>query len=111
MPWAPRPAADVGPAVGPRRRPALSSTRPPPLPAAAPGHICSPYAPCVWSTPGAPLSAENHMQARKPRPTSNRQPWETPVLQPLPRLTELTLATGGGIPGGGDIGGGSTVVP
>jgi hypothetical protein len=42
---------------------------------------------------------------------SARQPWETPEVTRLPRLTELTLATGGGIPGGGDIGGGSTVIP
>jgi len=43
-------------------------------------------------------------------PTS-REPWEAPAVTRLPRLTELTLATGGGIPGGGDIGGGSTVIP
>lgn len=40
-----------------------------------------------------------------------REPWEAPAVTRLPRLTELTLATGGGIPGGGDIGGGSTVIP
>jgi hypothetical protein len=34
-----------------------------------------------------------------------------PSITSLPRLTELTLATGGGIPGEGDIGGGSTVIP
>ena len=41
----------------------------------------------------------------------SREPWETPAVTRLPRLTELTLATGGGIPGNGDIGGGSTVIP
>jgi hypothetical protein len=40
-----------------------------------------------------------------------RAPWEAPAVTRLPRLTELTLATGGGIPGNGDIGGGSTVIP
>jgi hypothetical protein len=41
-----------------------------------------------------------------------RLPWETPSVSQLPRLTELTLATGGGIPGGGGTGGGgSTVIP
>ena len=36
-----------------------------------------------------------------------KQAWEQPTLVKLPRLTELTLATGGGIGGGGS--GGSTV--
>jgi len=41
-----------------------------------------------------------------------RAPWSSPVVTDLPRLTELTLATGGGIPGGGGTGGaGSTVIP
>jgi hypothetical protein len=42
---------------------------------------------------------------------ATREPWEAPAVTRLPRLTELTLATGGGIPGGGDVGGGSTVIP
>ncbi|HYH80183.1 MAG TPA: hypothetical protein VEX86_10305 [Longimicrobium sp.] len=43
---------------------------------------------------------------------SPRQPWETPRVTELPRLTELTLTTGPSIPGGGGPGGGgSTVVP
>ena len=41
---------------------------------------------------------------------ASREPWEAPVVTRLPRLTELTLATGGGIPGGGGVGG-STVIP
>jgi len=45
-----------------------------------------------------------------PAPPS-REPWDPPAVTALPRLTELTLATGGGIPGDGDIGGGSTVIP
>ena len=41
-----------------------------------------------------------------------RPPWVAPRVEALPRLTELTLATGGGIPGGGGTGGsGSTVIP
>ena len=39
---------------------------------------------------------------------STRQPWVKPSLSKLPPLTELTLQTGGAIPGGGG-GGGSTV--
>ena len=38
---------------------------------------------------------------------AKRAPWQAPALKRLPRLTELTLQTGGGIPGGG--GGGGTV--
>jgi len=50
--------------------------------------------------------------ARTPATPAARLPWESPVLSQLPRLTELTLATGGGIPGGGGTGGGgSTVIP
>jgi hypothetical protein len=45
-----------------------------------------------------------------PTPAS-REPWEAPAVTLLPRLTELTLATGGGIPGGGNPGSGSTVIP
>ena len=44
-------------------------------------------------------------------PAASREPWEPPAVTRLPRLTELTLATGGGLPGDGDIGGGSTVIP
>ena len=40
-----------------------------------------------------------------------RLPWEPPSVARLPRLTELTLATGGAIPGDGDTGTGSTVIP
>lgn len=33
--------------------------------------------------------------------TSERRPWVAPAVRELPRLTELTLQTGGGVPGGG----------
>jgi hypothetical protein len=52
--------------------------------------------------------------ASSPRPqpaAPERLSWEAPSITPLPRLTELTLSTGSGIPGEGDIGGGSTVIP
>ena len=52
--------------------------------------------------------------ASTPRSSSAvvRRPWEAPRVNDLPRLTELTLATGPGIPGnGGTGGGGSTVTP
>lgn len=40
-----------------------------------------------------------------------KQNWKTPRVTDLPRLTEITLQSGG-IPGGGGTGGGgSTVVP
>jgi len=57
--------------------------------------------------------------ARHPGPASNeatgsaqagKAPWIPPAVVELPRLTELTLQTGGSIKGGGDTGGsGSTV--
>lgn len=47
----------------------------------------------------------SQMAARAPR-----RPWVKPAVADLPRLTELTLVTGPGIPGsGGPGGGGSTV--
>jgi len=46
----------------------------------------------------------------KESPThSPRRPWTAPVLEVLPKLTNLTLVTGAPIDGGGDTGGGSTV--
>lgn len=40
------------------------------------------------------------------------KPWSEPTVTELPRLTDLTLQTGEGIPGGGGTGGGgSTVIP
>ncbi len=43
------------------------------------------------------------------QPTSElaRRPWISPAIRELPRLTDLTLDTGMGIPGSGS--GGSTV--
>lgn len=41
-----------------------------------------------------------------------RREWVTPSVTDLPRLVDLTLQTGAGIPGGGGTGGGgSTVIP
>ena len=37
---------------------------------------------------------------------SERRPWQKPELRALPKLSELTLQSGGIIPGGGDGGGG-----
>jgi hypothetical protein len=39
-----------------------------------------------------------------------RRPWTAPAVADLPRLTELTLQTGGFIPGGGGTGGGGSTV-
>lgn len=39
-----------------------------------------------------------------------RKPWVAPRVTDLPRLTELTLATGSSIPCGGGTGGGGSVV-
>ena len=52
----------------------------------------------------------NTEPSRTPFPGPQRIRWTAPRLDPLPRLTELTLVTGDGIPGGGDSGG-STVIP
>ncbi|HET6764515.1 MAG TPA: hypothetical protein VFH27_12615 [Longimicrobiaceae bacterium] len=54
------------------------------------------------STPAAPGAAAG---------TGNggQRQWVEPRVEQLPRLNDLTLATGGGIPGGGDPGSGSTV--
>lgn len=50
---------------------------------------------------------ENEAPARQ-----ERTAWKPPVLEKLPKLTDLTLITGSGIPGGGGTGGGgSTVIP
>ena|GEM_PF-763153 len=41
-----------------------------------------------------------------------KRTWMCPEVIPLPRLSELTLQSPGGIPGGGGTGGGgSTVIP
>jgi hypothetical protein len=40
-----------------------------------------------------------------------RRLWTKPVVESLPKLVELTLQSGPAIPGGGDVGGGSTVFP
>lgn len=41
---------------------------------------------------------------------ATKRHWSSPAIQDLPRLTELTLQTGGGIPGGGGTGGGGSTV-
>ncbi|MDB4948493.1 MAG: hypothetical protein JWM27_1142 [Gemmatimonadetes bacterium] len=38
---------------------------------------------------------------------AGRAPWSAPTVTELPRLTDLTLQTGPGIPGGGGSGGGT----
>jgi hypothetical protein len=43
-----------------------------------------------------------------PEAPAVRKPWLAPRVDDLPRLTELTLQTGGGIPGDCDIGGGGS---
>ena len=49
---------------------------------------------------------------RQAAPSARRRPWAPPSVTDLPRLTELTLTSGPGIPGGGGTGGGgSTVIP
>jgi hypothetical protein len=50
-----------------------------------------------------------HVEPAAPAPEA-KAPWIPPALVELPRLTDLTLQTGGSIHGGGDTGGaGSTV--
>ncbi len=43
-----------------------------------------------------------------PRIPVLRRPWVAPSLTTLPKLTQLTLQTSGGIPGGCDTGGGGS---
>jgi hypothetical protein len=67
-------------------------------------------------TPGGPDALAPHAFSEARRSADDatvapRAAWARPSVTSLPRLTELTLATGGGIPGDGDIGGGSTVIP
>lgn len=40
----------------------------------------------------------------------DRKPWVRPELRELPKLTDLTLQTGGPIIGGGGTGGGGSTV-
>ncbi|HEX6751139.1 MAG TPA: hypothetical protein VF092_27865 [Longimicrobium sp.] len=40
-----------------------------------------------------------------------RRPWAPPSVTELPRLTQLTLATGPGVNEGPGFGGGSVVIP
>jgi hypothetical protein len=52
------------------------------------------------------------MNDTSPTTAVRRRPWLAPRIEDLPRLSDLTLSTGPGIPGsGGTGGGGSTVVP
>ncbi|HVG43219.1 MAG TPA: hypothetical protein VM890_00775 [Longimicrobium sp.] len=53
------------------------------------------------------------MQSTRPQLARKRRAWVAPVVTDLPRLTDLTLATGAGdpIPGSGNTGSGSTVTP
>jgi hypothetical protein len=54
----------------------------------------------------------NTSDAPKSKAAPTRRPWADPRVQELPRLTQLTLATGDPIDGGaGTGGGGSTVIP
>jgi hypothetical protein len=49
-------------------------------------------------------------QTPAPAAAPQRRPWTAPAVADLPRLTELTLQTGGFIPGGGGTGGGGSTV-
>jgi len=42
---------------------------------------------------------------------ATREAWQPPAVTQLAPLTQLTLETGGAIPGGGETTGGSTVIP
>ncbi len=56
--------------------------------------------------------SERPTSAGQPNTSLGRRAWITPSVRELPRLTDLTLDTGAGIPGGGGTGGGgSTVIP
>lgn len=55
----------------------------------------------------APSRPSDSAPAASPAP---RRAWVRPEVADLPRLTELTLQTGPGIPGGGGAGGGGSTV-
>ena len=75
-------------------------------------HILAPSAsPNICVSPVPDSSDMQHgrgAEAAAPR----RGRWIQPAIAELPRLIDLTLQTGSGIPGDGDTGGGgSTVIP
>lgn len=49
------------------------------------------------------------IRSTSPRATQ-RSAWVAPEVRDLPRLTDLTLQTGGGVPGEGSTGGGGGTV-
>ena len=62
-----------------------------------------------------PARQPPHTESLAPNPdrsasASERSPWQPPELIELPRLTELTLQTGGPVGGGGNTGGGGSTV-
>jgi hypothetical protein len=56
------------------------------------------------------MSQNETSPARRAGSEAAKRPWTAPTVSDLPRLTELTLQTGGGIPGGGGTGGGGSTV-
>ena len=54
--------------------------------------------------------SQNDQKAPTAPPQPRRRAWTLPAVTDLPRLTELTLQTGGGIPGNAETIGGSTVI-
>lgn len=54
--------------------------------------------------------APNPQPVGTPVTREPRQAWVRPTLVELPPLTDLTLQTGPGIPGGGGLGGGGSTV-
>jgi hypothetical protein len=54
--------------------------------------------------------APNDRSEEVPVSREGRRAWVRPTVEELPPLTDLTLQTGPGIPGGGGTGGGGSTV-
>lgn len=57
-----------------------------------------------------PSGPDEAVRSPRDRGEVGLRPWVSPRIEELPPLTELTLQTGSPIDGGGDTGGGGSVV-
>jgi hypothetical protein len=62
------------------------------------------------TTPSRGSEAAHRQDASEREGPVARHPWVPPTVTELPKLTDLTLATGSPIPGFGNTGGGGSTV-